>query len=77
MIWGNFLWSQFGVQTMAEFGFFGEGADDKTGTFALATLKDNETIARLATGVRRFEVPDEFNWINVFKRVADRRPERP
>ncbi len=72
MLWGNFLQSQFGVQTMAQFGFFGEGADDKTGTFALATLKDNETIARLATGVRRFTVPEEFNWISVFKRVADR-----
>jgi uncharacterized protein YfaS (alpha-2-macroglobulin family) len=72
MIWGNFLWSQFGVQTMAQFGFFGEGQDDKTGTFALASLKDDETIARLATGVRRFTVPEEFNWISVFKRVADR-----
>jgi uncharacterized protein YfaS (alpha-2-macroglobulin family) len=72
MVWGHFLQSQFGEQTMAEFGFFGEGADDKTGTFALASLKDNETIARLATGVRRFEMPDEFNYITVFKRVADR-----
>ena len=27
------------------YGFYGEGMDDKTGTFALATLKDTETIA--------------------------------
>ncbi len=72
MIWGGFLQSQFGEQTMAQFGFFGEGADDKTGTFALASLKDSETIARLATGVRRFTVPEEFNWLSVYKRVADR-----
>jgi uncharacterized protein YfaS (alpha-2-macroglobulin family) len=72
MIWGQFLYSQFGEQTMAQFGFFGEGQDDKTGTFALASLKDDETIARLATGVRRFTMPEEFNFLSVFKRVADR-----
>ncbi|HEX3313697.1 MAG TPA: MG2 domain-containing protein, partial [Gemmataceae bacterium] len=71
MIFGNFLWNQFGVQTMT-YGFFGEGADDKTGTFALATLKDTETIARLATGIKRFKMPDEQNPLVVFKRVADR-----
>ena len=71
MIFGGFLWSQFGVQTMT-YGFYGEGMDDKTGTFALATLKDTETIARLASGIKRFALPDEQNPLVVFKRVADR-----
>jgi uncharacterized protein YfaS (alpha-2-macroglobulin family) len=71
MIWGNFLRSQFGEQTMAQFGAL-DGDEPKTGTYALDSLGDNETIARLATGVRRFEMPDEFNYIRVFERVADR-----
>ena len=44
----------------------------KTGTFALHTLKDSETIAKLATGLQRFTLPDEFNWIKIFERVAGR-----
>ncbi|MEN6405481.1 MAG: MG2 domain-containing protein, partial [Thermoguttaceae bacterium] len=32
---------------------------------------DTETIARLATGVRRFALPDEFNFIKIFRSVAD------
>ena len=49
-----------------------QDGDKKTGTFALHTLKDKETIARLATGLKRFDVPDEFNWIKIYERVADR-----
>src|SRR5262249_47950385 len=44
----------------------------KTGTFALHTLKDDETIARLANGIKRFSVPDEFNWIKVYRAIAGR-----
>ena len=46
--------------------------NDKTGTFALHTLKDDETIAQLATGIKRFKLPDEFNWIKIYR--ARRRP---
>ncbi|HEV3025678.1 MAG TPA: alpha-2-macroglobulin, partial [Pirellulales bacterium] len=48
-----FLQSQFGEQTMAEYdGLFGRAADDEadensSGTFALHTLDDGETIAKL------------------------------
>jgi uncharacterized protein YfaS (alpha-2-macroglobulin family) len=77
MIFGDFMKGQLGVQTMAYYGWrFGsvddQEGDKKTGTFQLHTLKDKETIARLATGLKRFEVPDEFNWITVYNRVADR-----
>lgn len=71
-----FLQRQFDVQTLAQFGRFdGEDEDagkDKTGIFALHTLGDDETIARLANGVKRFKLPDEFNWIKIFERVAGR-----
>ena len=34
--------------------------------------EDSETIAKLATGLQRFTLPDEFNWIKIFERVAGR-----
>ena len=72
----GFLYQQFGEQTMANFGWrFGrvetdDAKNDESGTFALHTLSENETIARLATGVKRFELPDEFNFINIYKQIA-------
>src|SRR6185437_13113696 len=66
----RFLESQFGVQTMAQFGYvLPERAEEdtdkekksKTGIWALDTLAEDETIARLATGVKRFKLSDEHN----------------
>ncbi|MDZ7617613.1 MAG: MG2 domain-containing protein, partial [Patescibacteria group bacterium] len=72
----DFLLNQFGVQTMADFGGrFGRGAGDgreaESGTWSLHTLGENETIARLATGVKRFELPDEFNFISIYRKIAE------
>ena len=73
----GFLMNQFGVQTMAHFGWrFGrmqidDSREDESGTYALHTLAENETIARLASGVKRFELPDEFNFIKVYEQIAD------
>ena len=72
----DFLQNQFGVQTMAYYGwFFGRMNDDDTkkdesGTFALHTLDEDETIARLATGIKRFKLPDEFNYIKIYQQIA-------
>jgi len=72
----EFLLSQFGVQTLANYGgWFGRQPTDDptadTGTFALHTLAENETIARLATGVRRLELPDEHNPIKIYQQLRD------
>jgi hypothetical protein len=77
MKFGNFMRSQLGEQTMVQFGFRGrqqvdDGKENTSGTYALHTLSDEETIARLATGIKRFKVPDEFNWIKIYQRVAGR-----
>src|SRR5262249_310216 len=79
MLLASFCRGQFGVQTMAQFGrpFRGDKGDGATGTFALHTLKDDETIARLATGIKRFTLPDEFNWIKISERVAGRGKSQP
>src|SRR5215831_11888257 len=69
MALANFVRSQLGVQTMAYYGWRQQSDDDtekdESGTYALQTLEDKETIARLANGIKRFAVPDEFNWIAI------------
>src|SRR5262249_4050746 len=76
MTFANFLRQQLGVQTMAAHGFpyrtAEDRAKDQSGTYPLHTLSDDETIARPATGSKRFKLPDEFNWIKVYERVAAR-----
>ena len=73
----DFLHEQFGVQTMAYYGWqFGrmqtdDTKNDESGTFALHTLGENETIARLVTGVKRLELPDEFNFIKIYQQIGE------
>ncbi len=75
----RFLQQQFGVQTMAQYGsLFRDSGDDDAAKpkadspFAVSTLTDDETICRLATGVKRIKLPDEFNHIRWFQKLADR-----
>ena len=76
MQFADFLENQFGVQTMAQWGWrFGrmetdDTKEDESGTYALHTLKEDETIARLASGIKRFKLPDEFNYIKIYQKVA-------
>lgn len=78
LIFANFLREQFGEQTMAYYGrwFRGDSDDDtkknESGTYALHTLGEDETIARLATGIKRFKLPDEFNFIKVYQAIVAR-----
>ncbi len=72
-LFAQFLREQFGVTTLAYYsGFFGRQDNEgvESGTYALHTLGENETIARLATGVKRFTLPDEFNFIKIYQNVA-------
>ena len=73
----SFLHQQFGVQTMARYswmfrGRWGGGEEkDEDSIYALHTLKETETMARLATGVKRFDLPNEFNFVRILNRIAD------
>ena len=75
----GFLHNQFGVQTMQQYGrFFAQAQSDdskkdESGPYALHTLAENETIARLAAGIKRFKLPDEFNFIRIYDDLADGR----
>ncbi len=78
----DFLWNQFGVETLAQWGWrFGrmdtdDTKEDESGIYALHTLGEDETIARLATGVKRFKLPDEFNYIKIYQQLAQSRDRR-
>jgi len=72
----DFLQSQFGVETLAQYRWWNRhqsNLDDSsdTGMFALHTLAEDETIARLATGIKRFKLPDEHNHIKLRQQVLE------
>jgi uncharacterized protein YfaS (alpha-2-macroglobulin family) len=75
----EFYQNQFGPESMNYWGygrFFGlpvsddDTKKDESGTYALHTLKESETIAKLATGIKRFDLPDEFNYVVIFQKIA-------
>ncbi|MFK7820108.1 MAG: MG2 domain-containing protein, partial [Planctomycetaceae bacterium] len=64
-----FLKSQFGVQTLG--GMFSQtDSKSKDGPWNVNTLTENETIAKLATGVKRLELPEQANFVSLLKQVA-------
>jgi uncharacterized protein YfaS (alpha-2-macroglobulin family) len=70
----DFLHGQFGTQTLegmrqAEFAAYGQ--PEPKILPSLKNLTDDETIAMLATGVKRFTLPPEFNPINIYQTIAD------
>jgi uncharacterized protein YfaS (alpha-2-macroglobulin family) len=81
--WAGFLQSQFGTGASAIGGppiilmnaVDGQDTDDvpeDSGLWAAHELADHETIARLTTGVKRFDLPEEFNHIAILKDVIAR-----
>ena len=90
LFWAGFLNSQFGVETLANDSLFERfqaslaeddsakepAAGEKSGVYALHTLDDRETIARLANGIQRFTLPDEFNPIHIYQQLIREVPEQ-
>ncbi len=71
----DFAYQQFGVHTLQEFNWFfhqrnPQDAATRDAAFALHTLEDSETLARLAGGIRRFNLPDDWNFIRMFQELA-------
>jgi len=73
----NWAYGQFGVQTMAAYSWFfhrpnaGKANEDKGNTMALHTLDENETIAKLATGVKRFDLPADYQYIRLHRELGN------
>lgn len=74
LTWARFVHSQFGVETLADwmirFHALSELDEERTNRFTLHTLSDDETIARLASGIRRFSLPEEHNPIRLLRRMV-------
>ncbi|MDX1928596.1 MAG: hypothetical protein SFV81_18845, partial [Pirellulaceae bacterium] len=74
--WADFLNSQFSVETLQQDMWFFQrpaGSSDKEqvdGIAAIHTLADDEAIAKLSTGIKRFKLADEFNPIHQYKLLA-------
>jgi alpha-2-macroglobulin len=66
----DFLHSQFGVQTLGAYDRSFSNDESLTAPLSVQTLIDDETLARLATGVKRFRLPDEFNYLKIYRQVA-------
>ncbi|MEQ8765305.1 MAG: MG2 domain-containing protein [Planctomycetota bacterium] len=65
----------FGVATLAQGGWWQPMApedDDSTSILSLSTLTDDETIARLASGIRRFRLPEGYNHLAIFRRLSEK-----
>ena len=73
LIFADFLWSQFDVQTLASSSYFGGGGGDSSFTGAiklLSSLSEDETLAKFATGIKRYSLPREFNYIKMYQKVS-------
>jgi alpha-2-macroglobulin len=79
-IFASFLHRQFGVQTLSSYGrYFARGlsqADEDSKSkanspYEIHTLTDTETLAKLAIGVKRFNLPAEFNHIRLLKEIVN------
>lgn len=75
----SFLHQQFGVQTLSAYSHYFAGRQAAIDTdsrqaeaspYVVHTLTDTETLAKLANGVRRLNLPAEFNYIRLFKEIA-------
>ncbi len=72
----EFMLAQFGVQTMQSYGWYfhrpardDDETDKAAARLSLQTLGDKETIAKLATGISRFKLPADLNYITLFREL--------
>ena len=65
----------FSVQTIAGYGFRFDTSDENSarqdGIATLQTLKDDETVAKLATGPKRFKLPAEWAFLPLLRSLAE------
>jgi len=70
MIYAKYLLNYFGVQTIVDrLSFRGQG-NNNISPYVLSTLSEDETVARLASGIKRFKMPEEHNYIKIMREVS-------
>ena len=73
----HFYRSQFGVQTLQNYMFYfsrikldrTEKENEQVNSFSLESLKETETLARLATGIQRITLPHDVNFIRLYQQI--------
>jgi hypothetical protein len=76
VLWNMYSFSsaQFGTQTLAEAIWSYQSDPDESAAnpyYSLHTLRDDETLARFASGVKRVTLPDDYNPISLLRRIVD------
>ncbi|MGJ8642497.1 MAG: alpha-2-macroglobulin family protein [Luteolibacter sp.] len=68
--WLNFCKQHYGVQTLASYSWWSKPeVEERDGLLTASTLKEGESIARLANGVQRFELRDDFQFIPGYRKL--------
>lgn len=79
--WAYFMSSQFSVDTLQTSMWFRRTQDSDSssqesktsGILEVQNLSDDETIAYIANGIKRFKLPDENNPIRIYRQLANQR----
>ena len=70
MEWLDFCRQHYGVGTLANYGWWNDPAvEERDGLLAASTLDEGESIARLATGVQRFELREDYQFIPGYRKL--------
>ncbi len=72
----NEAYNLYGVHTLKQFQSFldsdlAQNKEKQKGILTLDTLAENETIAKLAGGVKRFTLPENYDYINMWREIAE------
>ncbi|PCJ59514.1 MAG: alpha-2-macroglobulin [Planctomycetota bacterium] len=69
-MFAEFLQSQWGVGTLGYNWTIKFDKNNETSHYALHTLKEDETLCKLATGVKRLKFPEGFNYVAALRKIA-------
>ena len=68
----RFSQSQFGVDTLNEFGWWRDrDPESEKGILSVETLADDEALAKTSDGVRRFKLPPDWHFIALYRSVME------
>jgi len=68
--WLQFCQQNYGVNTLASYGWWSQpDVKERDGILQASTLKEDETIAKLANGVKRFTLREDYQFIPGFRKL--------
>ena len=74
--WAEFSRSQFGVETLASFGWWRQiDPESAKGILEVETLAEDEVLAKTSDGVRRFKLPAEHHFIALYRSLLNENPD--